>query len=654
MLNSGAYRMWTALLIVSSLVTGLNSPSVAAPGGGNTAAGLAGVGAGAALGAGAGQAGGTTPTAAGGGGGGGSAPIEVQVMAYKGLSEIAADVAEITQRALCNPIPRAARTPQPAASTDSASPPSSAPVTSSTSAAPVDKRPTCTDADRGHVLIEEPNSSLQIALYHSVLGYHDEQERLSEQLTASFSLRATLSAAILTSAAGHDSAILTLSTTDNASIQNVQLSLEGDSPEDFLVDPMSCPVVSTDHPCQVSVKFNYSEDMQANHPFRANIKIATDTYRWNHAVGVVGIYAPPKKPIVIPPGVTEELIAPSGVNFLPPQSNAAPAAAPAGGTTTSGGGGGSTAQPLSLQYLSGVETALAGLKSNIAYSSAAAQPTTQSFEVLVANELLNRHINSYTATSPLQLQAAADSLSHDLGDMLRWGAQVDYWTTACKPAEVKPQPMQPNANDGPKTDPEPKDAQKPDDAKSQGATPNGGGSGPNDPGATQNPKPQKKTPKRQTPSTTQSPECKNPVVIANLATATQLIAAYTALLQNPSDGNGTPVMVDVLRGAVLAEKLNDGMSSLQLNVAATAGSTRTNAFFFVNLFYLPKPSYNAGVIATFELRDPDNELLKSGVRTAFYDYNKKWLGAKFDDHELNDRQHCQPTDTFCVERKREK
>jgi len=66
----------------------------------NTTAGLAGVGAGAALGGITGQSG-TTPS----GGGGGSTPIEIQIMVFNGLQKIAAEVAGITRVQLKGCIP---------------------------------------------------------------------------------------------------------------------------------------------------------------------------------------------------------------------------------------------------------------------------------------------------------------------------------------------------------------------------------------------------------------------------------------------------------------------------------------------------------------------------------------------------------------------
>ena len=92
--------------------------------------------------------------------------------------------------------------------------------------------------------------------------------------------------------------------------------------------------------------------------------------------------------------------------------------------------------------------------------------------------------------------------------------------------------------------------------------------------------------------------------------------------------------------------MRDGIPSLQLSVAAAGGSTRVNSFFLLNLFYTPKPSYNSGVIVTFELRNRVNVLLTAGARNVLYDYTK-WKPRSFDPERLNQGSaEC----TFCNER----
>jgi hypothetical protein len=136
---------------------------------------------------------------------------------------------------------------------------------------------------------------------------------------------------------------------------------------------------------------------------------------------------------------------------------------------------------------------------------------------------------------------------------------------------------------------------------------------------------------------------------SSLAAAQQVINGYTALLQSSNDGAGNAVILDILRGAVLVNTAGGHhLPSIQLTIPAAGGSTRVNAFFLVNLFYLPKPSYNAGVIALFEIRDGNNLLEYSGARTVFYDYNKTWLGAKFTPDTIKAGCSASDDDTTCI------
>lgn len=328
------------------------------------------------------------------------------------------------------------------------------------------------------------------------------------------------------------------------------------------------------------------------------MKISSGSFVWNHSVQLKATYTPPKPKPHVAGGPGEVTWAVAGFES---GALATTTTTPATGATATAGAAAAT--PLSLTYLSGIGTALTGIKAGITYSSSFLQPTTQSFQVLLESELQKRNIKPYTSTSPLDLTDAAKALSALFGDMLMWGAQIDFWNNECKPTDTT------------KTD---QDKANQDKAN----------------------KDKKKL----------NPECSSTVVTTNLASATQLVTGYTALLTNASDGNGNPVIADVLRGWVLKDRLNGHLDSLQLNVVAAAGSTRTNAFFLVNLFYLPKPSYNAGVIGTFELRNGQNDLVRAGARTAFYDYNKNWKGATFDAAALKESKDCTQDDTFCVEK----
>lgn len=620
-----------------ALMSILSAPCFSATG--NTAAGLAGVGAGAALGAGAGQAGGTTPAGAGGAGG---APIEVQIMAYHGLSEIAADIAKLTEQSLCEPPiapgsksqapatsgARKAKNGQPAQAppviiteplvplpqTQPTLPEPQAPVTVHRNIADDlaqlemkedGKCPTDRDglALRG-ILLEDPTSALQIALYQSLVGYHDQLQSLQSNLIDVFSL--VVRPDSLTLKGSPDQSVpITLSALDETVLTNLKIATEGPDRARFMLSSEECAEVSAANPCTVNVTFVPPRDLKTTQSYTADLRISSRSFRWNHSVHLQATYTPPK-PKPRAPEAPGELVMETHVlaAFAPGSLSLSTTPPATGGGTPAAGAAAAT--PLSLTYLSGIGTALTGIKAGISYSSSSLQPTTQSFQVLVENELQKRNIKPYTSSSPLELTEAAKSLSALFGDMLMWGAQIDFWNTQCKPA---------------------------------------------DPTKATDQDPSNKNDKANKDKKTQNPECKSTVVTTNLAAATQLITGYTALLTNASDGNGNPVIADVLRGWVLNDRLKGHMDSLQLNVAAAAGSTRTNAFFLVNLFYLPKPSYNAGVIATFELRNGQNDLVRAGARSAFYDYNKNWKGTNFDAAAIKESKNCTQDDTFCVERK---
>jgi hypothetical protein len=261
---------------------------------------------------------------------------------------------------------------------------------------------------------------------------------------------------------------------------------------------------------------------------------------------------------------------------------------------------GAASGPQWITNFGGIGTALEGLKSGITYASSTAQPTTQAFQTLVENELRKKKIVPFTSTSPLNLAEAVTALTADFSAAQSAMGRINKWAAICKPpATGGPQPPAP---------------------------------------------------------------CSDPTVQQQLTLAQQLITGYTNLIQAPNDGAGNPAMVDILRGRVLTQAIGAHIPSLQLSVLAAAGSTRTNAFFLLSIFYQPKPSYNGGVIASYELRAGDNTLIQSGAETAFYDYNKKWKGAAFDDSDIQAARDCVTqgaadpkcralSETFSVERK---
>lgn len=261
-----------------------------------------------------------------------------------------------------------------------------------------------------------------------------------------------------------------------------------------------------------------------------------------------------------------------------------------GPAAAAGAGPSAPPPPQWVTNFGAIGTALEGLKSNMSYSSSSTQPTTQSFQVLLESELTAQGLYPYTSTSSLDPKDAVADLTQRFAEMLALGSDINIWSAQCK------------------------------------AMP--------DPSAT--------------PSKPMAyPDCANSNTAAKLSAAQQMLSGYTSLLQSTNDGAGNMVLLDILRGAELSKLMGNNIPSLQVSIAAAAGSTRVNAFFLVNLFYLPKPSYNAGVITTFELRDSNNKLLQAGSRAAFYDYNNTWKGSKFNTNDIKNADGCDEG-SFCA------
>ena len=511
----------SAILLAASFDASLGAQSS------NATAALAGAAGGAALGAGAGQNS-TTPSSAGGGGGS-SAPIEIQIMAYEGLRTLAVSIAKTTSTELCH--------------ADKCSTP---------------------------ILVEDPPAATQIGLYQALEGYRTHLQQLHQILRNSLTPMITPGSATLPSPAGGgpSSATITISNigTETLTIRRGDINITGTDAARFSVGDVTCggTVLSSNadlsippgQACTVAVKFTPPQQAQT---YNASLTIQPQ----GKAVQTVSLTA------IVRSGAISALEFQQRLNTLREQAAELGATVSSGGTGGTGGAGGTgtgagATTPIELTYLSGIMTALGGLKNGITYSPSSVQPTTQSFEAILQEELRAKSMSPFTATSALNLSAATAELAGEFGDMLRFGSDISSFANQCKPA----------------------------------------------PGTAQ--------PAGQAPAF--NPACNLPDVTVNLAVAQQMITGYTTLLQSSSDGAGNPVIVDIIRGKVLSEAMNDKIPSLQVSVAAAGGNTRTNSFFLLNLFYTPKPSYDAGAVATFELRDKDNVLLVSGARTVLFDY----------------------------------
>ena len=580
----------------------------------NAATTVAGVAAGASLSGASGQ-GGATPSSIGGGGGG-SSPIEIQVMAYNGLQKIAKDVANITAKnqAWCT-----------AASNGNVEK-----LEMETAVAGLKKEVDRLEEDKAarenpgqierdemrieadianfremgktaecEVLVEDPTSSNQLVLYHALEAYFDHLQRIHEGLQDVFALQIGVPSLSFSMSEGADYPPPQLVTVTNNGVKafNVKVRIVPD--DVFKVTTSDCSATPLDASkfCSISVSFN-PPDKNAARKFDAALEISNDISEPVQRVQLSGeIKELTAEQLKARQDLEKKLRAQhlpeDKFNFTikefdavqtPPA--AAPAAAAAAAAGAGGGGGAPPTTPVGLTYLGDMMTALAGAKATNTYAPSSFQPTTQAFEVLVEAELIAKGLHPYTSTSALNVTEASESLNHEFGLMLAWASDVTNWTNQCKPPSGQP--------------------------TTAGKTP------------------------------PPNPACNWASVIVDLAVAQQLVTGYTALLSTANDGSGNPVIVDLLRGKVLSDKMDKGVPSLQVAVTAAGGSSKTNSPFFVGLFYQWAPSYDAGAIVTFELRGKNDELIESGARSVLYGYGK-WNPGSFNHDELVKVDKC----TFC-------
>jgi hypothetical protein len=597
----------------------------------NTTAGLAGIGAGAALTS--TSPNGTTPSPAAGGGGGGNTPIEIQIMVFQGMKEIASEIAALTtsyqtecesafkvdpEKSAVIADRAALQTQRDQLATDTknlrgdrdAAEPNLGEITDSRKKIQDDEvalaktraklninldKLSDTTKKACSILLEDSTSSNQIALYQAEQGYYNHLQQLDDKLQPYFALQIVSS---LTLGVKEDGTVapgaFTITNTANPPRKiprKIKDILVTGSPA-FDVDYSDCQfengykTLDVGQQCTVAVTFpKKGIPVKAGTSYPATIRItsgAPDSETTNTSQTV---QLSATVPAAEQPTKKEEKGKPStkpGERGFVGQ----PAVAAASGGASTGGGGGASTTPLGLTYLGDLTTALGALKSNITYGASGFQPTSQSFQLLIEAELKARGMFPYTSTSTLNLQDATDKLSCQFAQMLSWSNEINGWANQCKP-------------------------------------PSGGGPA-------------------QAPAITNS-ACGTPGIASDLSVGQQIINGYTTLITQANDGSGSPVIVDVLRGMILSTKIAEAVPSLQVTVASAGGSTKTNNIFGVNLFYTFAPSYNAGVIATYELRDKNNVLIDSGARNSLVAYTK-WKSKSFHPGVMRGRGTC---DSFC-------
>jgi hypothetical protein len=246
-------------------------------------------------------------------------------------------------------------------------------------------------------------------------------------------------------------------------------------------------------------------------------------------------------------------------------------------TTTGSTGGtssGGATTPIGLTYLGDIGTALTTAKNGISYSSSTISPATQSLTTALAKDLKSKSILLYTSASTINLDPASKELSDLVIGLQEKNAVIQQ------------------ALNFPTTIPTLTDDQKKDPVL-QGKV----------------------------DAATAQVKSLSATITADASASAQLVSSFQSW-QAGTDGNGGIILSDAIRGRTLKEAIGTNVPALQLNIDAAGGNTRTNSYFLFNLFYTPKPSFNGGVVVTYELRDGKNVFLTGDTLKALYDYSK--------------------------------
>ncbi len=432
------------------------------------------------------------------------------------------------------------------------------------------------------ILVEDTVSANQIALYRAFENYHGQFYTLYDRLAKFFALQIAVPKELdFGEATPSLSSSLTIRML-NLSHLRLSIPIAGISASDPNINygASTCTMnagntaldLKANEVCDVTFVLAAPKDIRQEQVIAAKISVPNDDTGTSQSFEVKGSIKP-DEPRVLPhtPGAVQPqyFVNPQGLGS-PFASTVVPGVASSG---TSGGGSAPTA-PLGWTYLGDIMSALNSAKTGMAYTASGFQPPAVSFQTLIEKALYDAHYRPFTSTSALNLSVVEQgSLTQELGEMLRWFADATAWSVQCKP--------NPNADS------------KPD-----------------------------ATGKSTPPPAVANPNCTSEELLAELAASQQMLSGYTALISMANDGSGSPAIVSILRGKVLADKMKSGIPALQVSVVAAGGSTKTNNIALINLGYVFAPSYNAGAIATYELRDKDNVLLTAGYRQVLFNYTK--------------------------------
>ena len=402
----------------------------------NTTAGLAGVGAGAAL-ASTGQSGTASSSGAAG------APVEIQIMAFKGMQEIASRIADITDKhqdacrealkkdrqarvierdktAVREAVKNLQKDRKSLEEDNSVGMPEDnsrinddlEELSERREELDTDFNSVAEETKRScAILVEDPTSADQVGLYQASQGYYGHLGAVYGLLQEYFALqldRSSLGFSFL------DGFTQTLNVSNVSGADRIIRGIEISDPNAFQVlNTTTCMTtnamtnkleptpIKKGNSCVINIFFGASTTTPtADTPYDAGLTISsghtasspddnleTNTVQIIKLHGTVhGVPAPQPKKTAKKSSTEHTETPPSGEEGR--LASQVPASSPSLSVAQAAGGAPSvSATPIGLTYLSAITTALGGLKSNITYGPSPFQPTTQAFEVLVESEL---------------------------------------------------------------------------------------------------------------------------------------------------------------------------------------------------------------------------------------------------------------------------
>jgi len=256
------------------------------------------------------------------------------------------------------------------------------------------------------ILVEDPASASQIALYQAAQAYFDYLRTAHDRLEVRFLLRVT-PGNVTFQFPGPTSQDVTIANTGRQAIQELNFSGRGDINK-LRVDTSECPrTLPPGLQCKVHVTAPRTN--ANNEPLTLDLRVAHDGLSLAQIVHVSATYQTTRSRVGAPAAGQRQ---PPAVQGNGPWGGGAP-----------GAGKGPTNEIAPLEF--GVSGAGNAGSANVA-------PSTSE------NQLRVKGFDPYTSTSALDLASAATQLAGTFAEMLSLEGDISDWQTLCKPPAGSP------------------------------------------------------------------------------------------------------------------------------------------------------------------------------------------------------------------------